>query len=646
MRSSRSTKLIPEKNIVFSGTGEDRTMVITPAANQFGSATITVTVTDGDKGTATRTFVINVNSVNDAPTITDIPDVTIDEDQMTSVIKFKIDDVEDKLVNLNNLTVTATSSNPDLVPDDPANIVLGGKGGNRTIKLIPLPNQFGETTITVTVTDSNGESSEDTFLLTVRPINDAPIITAATLTVDEYTDNDTEVGTVEANDPDPDGAVTTFAITAGNTNNAFKIDNNGVIRVNDATKLDFENLASYKLTVTATDNHNAKATGTIIINVNNQSFDRVVQLAEDVANTVTVLRVGSNLVVRTSAQGPNLIPETRIEDVGTLTIHGGNLADLLVLDSSLNTTGALKSNKFIGTIVFNGGEGNDQLDGSKITVVNGFRVEFNGGLGDDTAVGGAEIDVLNGGEGNDSLAGGKGDDIYLFEDADTPEIDTIVELSSAGTNDHLDFSAVSSAVAVNLGTTAGNGTTADQAIASHANRIIKTAAAKQAQFFENVTGGLGNDSILGNAAANSLVGGGGDDTIRGAAGNDSLDGGEGNDFLFGDAGNDSLAGGADNDVLVGDLRTSGASAGKDSLFGNAGDDSILGGLGDDSLSGGEGDDLLFGEDGKDTMAGGSGADRFSGGAGTNNLTDVNEVGELDSVGAFTTELNALLASLP
>lgn len=100
---SSDTKLIPAKNIVFGGTGEDRTMIITPAANLFGSAIITVT--DGNKGTATRTFVINVDSVNDLPTIANIADVTIDEDKMTSAIKFKIDDVEDKLVNLNNLTV-------------------------------------------------------------------------------------------------------------------------------------------------------------------------------------------------------------------------------------------------------------------------------------------------------------------------------------------------------------------------------------------------------------------------------------------------------------------------------------------------------------------------------------------------------------
>lgn len=646
--TSSNTKLVPVANVVFGGTGENRTVTVTPAANLFGTATITVKVTDANNGFSQQTFVVTVDPINDAPpTITNIADVAIDEDKTTAAIAFKVDDVDDKLVNLNALTVKATSSNTDLVPDDPANIVLGGSAGNRTIKLVPLPNQFGTTTITVTVTDTSGATAEDTFVLTVRPINDGPIVTAATFTVDEYTTNNTEVGTAEANDPDPGGAVTAYAITAGNTNNAFKIDAaTGLISVNDATKIDFEALASYKLTVTATDNNAAKGTGIITVNVNDQFFDREVQL-DDVANTVTVLKVGTNLFVRTSAAGPNLIPDTRLEDIGTLTIEGGGLVDNVILDTSLNTAGTPASNKFKGTIAFNGRDGNDVLDGSKITVVNAFRVEFDGGLGNDSVNGGAELDLLTGGGGNDTLGGGKGDDTYLFGDADSAEIDTVIELGSAGTKDLLDFSAVSSAVTVNLGTTLVGGLNSEQALAIHTNRTVKTGAtgtAKQALNFEDVTTGIGDDSVLGNAAANTLIGGAGNDTIRGAAANDSIEGGDGDDFLFGEAGNDTASGGNDNDVLVGDLRGAGATAGNDLLKGDSGNDSILGGLGTDTLQGGDGDDLLFGEEANDTLTGGEGADSLSGGAGSTNLTDF--VAETDVVGAFTNELNLLLAALP
>ena len=43
---------------------------VTPAADEFGTSTITVTVTDAGLLTATDTFVLTVNAVNDAPSFT------------------------------------------------------------------------------------------------------------------------------------------------------------------------------------------------------------------------------------------------------------------------------------------------------------------------------------------------------------------------------------------------------------------------------------------------------------------------------------------------------------------------------------------------------------------------------------------------
>src|SRR5258705_8087904 len=61
--------LVPNGNIVFGGTGANRTVTLTPAANQFGTATITLTVSDGQLSTS-ASFQLTGNSVNDAPTIT------------------------------------------------------------------------------------------------------------------------------------------------------------------------------------------------------------------------------------------------------------------------------------------------------------------------------------------------------------------------------------------------------------------------------------------------------------------------------------------------------------------------------------------------------------------------------------------------
>ncbi len=658
--TSSNTALIPVANVVFSGAGADRTVTVTPAKDKFGTAIITLKVTDASYGTATQTFQVTVDPVNDAPRIAPIADVAINEDKTTVALAVTISDVDDALAGL---VVTATSSNADLVPNDPARIVLGGSTGSRTLTLKPLPNQFGTTTMTVTVTDAAGDTATDEFVLTVWPINDAPVVTATPMSVNEYTTNGTVVGTVTVSDPDPEDTITLLAISAGNTGNAFRIDATGQILVNDATKIDFEALNQYRLTVNATDNNRglgtgikATGSGTVIVNVVDHFFSLTVG-AVDVANTVTVTRVLNNLVVRRNGVDIPELSNRHVEDVTSLTVEGGSEADTVILETSLNTAGSVATHKFNGSLLVNGGDGNDVLNAGAITVAT-LKVRFDGGAGNDNATGtagndslsgddgndtlngGTGKDELDGGAGNDVLTGGTGNDTFLFADlaeGATDEIDTLTELANGGT-DALDLSALTSAVTVNL--------TSEATLATHAHRTVKTSATgttKLALNFENVIGGESDDSITGNAISNSLLGAGGHDTIRGGLGNDILEGGDGDDFLFGDTGNDTLSGGNGNDVLVGDLRGAGAVAGNDVLKGDGGSDSILGGLGTDNLQGGDGDDLLFGEEADDTLAGGVGSDSLSGGAGT---TSTDFLEGTDLLGAFTTELFALLAAFP
>ncbi len=58
-KASSNPALIPLSAIVFGGSGAGRTVTVTPAANQLGSSTITVTVSDGTL-TASDTFVVTV----------------------------------------------------------------------------------------------------------------------------------------------------------------------------------------------------------------------------------------------------------------------------------------------------------------------------------------------------------------------------------------------------------------------------------------------------------------------------------------------------------------------------------------------------------------------------------------------------------
>jgi CSLREA domain-containing protein len=174
-----------------------------PAADYYGSASLTITTDDGGNTgsggakTDTDTVSITVNPVNDAPTISDIGDQSTDEDTPTSPIAFTIGDKE---TAAGSLTLTGSSSNTTLVPD--ANITFGGSGKDRTVTITPGANQSGSATITVIVTDADGDTSSDEFVLTVNETEEKPDAVDDTVTTNQNTPVNVDV---LANDSDPDG---------------------------------------------------------------------------------------------------------------------------------------------------------------------------------------------------------------------------------------------------------------------------------------------------------------------------------------------------------------------------------------------------------------------------------------------------------
>ncbi|HAV61913.1 MAG TPA: hypothetical protein DCY13_06070, partial [Verrucomicrobiales bacterium] len=114
-----------------------------------------------------------VQMPNVLPTISSIADLSTDEDTATTALGFTVNDLETAAASL---TVSGSSSDQTLVPD--ANIVFGGSGANRTVTVTPAANQHGSATITVTVGDGTDTATE-TFVLTVNPVNDAPVLSGA-----------------------------------------------------------------------------------------------------------------------------------------------------------------------------------------------------------------------------------------------------------------------------------------------------------------------------------------------------------------------------------------------------------------------------------------------------------------------------------
>lgn len=176
--TSSNTTLVPLNNITFGGSGANRTVLVTPVANASGSSIITVRVTDASGLSTTETFVVNVTEQNDLPTLSTIANINVQEDATIAPFTITIGDVE---TPLNNLTVTASSSNTNLIAN--SGIAITTTGGVRTVTLTPIANASGSSTITVQVADGNGGTATQTFTLNVAAVNDAPVAGAATATV-------------------------------------------------------------------------------------------------------------------------------------------------------------------------------------------------------------------------------------------------------------------------------------------------------------------------------------------------------------------------------------------------------------------------------------------------------------------------------
>lgn len=106
----------------------------------------------------------DVQTVGGPPSISGLVAISIAANTNTGPLPFVISDVE---TATNLLTVAATSSNPTLVPNAPANLAFSGPNTNTILTVTPAATQEGTSTIEVVVTDLDGKKATNRFVLTV-----------------------------------------------------------------------------------------------------------------------------------------------------------------------------------------------------------------------------------------------------------------------------------------------------------------------------------------------------------------------------------------------------------------------------------------------------------------------------------------------
>ncbi len=487
---------------------------------------------------------------NDAPTISEISDRTVPMNTSTGAIAFTIGDTESAPASL---TVTATSSNTALVLN--ANITLMGTDANRTINVLPSNGQFGETTITVIVSDGV-ESANETFVVTV--LNNV-VLVGTTLNVN---------GTIGAD---------TIAISEGVS---LVVSWNGII---------YQYIPAQVTTINI-----FGLAGNDAITINSLASSKA--LTADGGDDNDTLSASNSLLSGISLLG----------GAGDDVITGGGGNDSLTGGAG-NDTYYFDTDLVLGNDTLVDSSGTDTLNFTNGTVgismnlgLPGFQTYFgstqlmlSSAIAFENLVGTSGNDFITGNTLANTLTGGAGNDTYFFDTDLVLGNETLVD--SSGT-DTLNFSNGTVGITMNLGL-AGF-----QTYFGTTQLMLSSATA-----FENLVGTTGNDSITGNTLANNLTGGAGNDTYFFDTdlllGNDTLvdsTGTETLNFSNGTVGVTLNLGLAGFQTYFGttQLMLSSATAfedvvgtsGNDSLTGNNLVNRLTGGAGDDLLNGGLGDD--------------------------------------------------------
>ena len=169
---SSDASIVP--NPTITGVGATRTLSFSPVADANGTVTITVTAED-DGGTENGgddifrwPFTITVTEKPPPVVETPIADLPADEDSLSLPDHANLNTVFEDGDNLDSELVYTITMN------SPAGIVTATIDTDDTLDLSFAADAFGAANITVRATDPDKQFAEDTFTVTVTPVNDVP----------------------------------------------------------------------------------------------------------------------------------------------------------------------------------------------------------------------------------------------------------------------------------------------------------------------------------------------------------------------------------------------------------------------------------------------------------------------------------------
>ncbi|SVC58740.1 uncharacterized protein METZ01_LOCUS311594, partial [marine metagenome] len=198
-------------------------LLLTPVVENYNTTDaiiLTLQADDGFGGIVTQTVSVFIDPVNDAPVMTAIVDTsTAEETPLTITVSSSDVDTGTGDGDENIAVYTAESSS-----DDNVAVIMDGD----QLTMTPSLDFHGDVTITVTVTDDGNLSDDTDFVLTITPVNDAPIIEdIASQVMDEDTTLDITLSASDVDDGTGAGDENDLSFSAISDNADISVDVTG-----------------------------------------------------------------------------------------------------------------------------------------------------------------------------------------------------------------------------------------------------------------------------------------------------------------------------------------------------------------------------------------------------------------------------------
>jgi hypothetical protein len=168
---SSDPTIVGNPTINYTSPNTTGSITLAPVTNAFGQVSITVMVDNGNtvSNTVIRSFTVTVNPINNPPTLDPIANVTLNENSGLKTVN--LTGITSGATNeIQPLTVTAVSSNPNLIPNPTVTYTSPNTTGS--LSFTPAANMFGGATITVSVSDGQPTNSTtaQSFTVTVNQV--------------------------------------------------------------------------------------------------------------------------------------------------------------------------------------------------------------------------------------------------------------------------------------------------------------------------------------------------------------------------------------------------------------------------------------------------------------------------------------------